>query len=155
MRSLRRRLAPRACSSYASTRPSQLVKGAGIPKTLMVTWPAARDRAVRARRISHERREWARWARERGAFAAACSPRCVDVARAACRRAGALSDSNPARTAVRDQRRADATAHLSGRGFKVSLPCHWHCSRRGQGRQLRMLAAYTTRRLPSASRRRS
>src|SRR5205807_9343929 len=29
-------------------------------------------------------------------------------------------------------------------------PCHWHCSRRGQGRQLRMLAAYTTRKLPSA-----
>ena len=28
-----------------------------------------------------------------------------------------------------------------------------HCSRRGQGRQLRILAPYTTRRLPSASRR--
>jgi hypothetical protein len=30
-------------------------------------------------------------------------------------------------------------------------PCHWHCSRSGQGRQLRMLAPYTTRRLPLAS----
>src|SRR5258708_4525203 len=44
---------------------------------------------------------------------------------------------------------------LTWRGFLVALPCHWHCSRSGQGRQLRMLAAYITRRLPSASRRRS
>jgi hypothetical protein len=44
---------------------------------------------------------------------------------------------------------------LTWRGFLVAPPFHWHCSRRGQGRQLRMLAAYTTRRLPSASRRRS
>src|SRR6266568_2476610 len=43
----------------------------------------------------------------------------------------------------------------AGVGFIVALPCHWHCSRREQGRQLRMLAAYTTRKLPSASRRRS
>jgi hypothetical protein len=42
---------------------------------------------------------------------------------------------------------------LTWRGFLVALPCHWHCSRTAQGRQLRMLAPYTTRRLPSASRR--
>ena len=42
---------------------------------------------------------------------------------------------------------------LTWRGFAVALPCPRHCSRSGQGRQLRMLAAYTTRRLPSASRR--
>ncbi len=40
---------------------------------------------------------------------------------------------------------------LTWRSFAVALPFHWHCSRRGQGRQLRMLAPYTTRRLPSAS----
>ena len=43
----------------------------------------------------------------------------------------------------------------AGSGFLVALPCHWHCTRLGQGRQLRMLAAYTTRRLLSASLRRS
>ncbi len=42
---------------------------------------------------------------------------------------------------------------LTCRSFAVALPFHWHCSRNGHGRQLRMLAAYTTRRLPSASRR--
>ena len=40
---------------------------------------------------------------------------------------------------------------LGKRGFAVAPPFHWHCSRNGQGRQLRMLAPYTTRRLPSAS----
>lgn len=43
----------------------------------------------------------------------------------------------------------------AGSGFAVAFPFHWHCSRSGQGRQLRMLAAYTTRKLPSTSRRRS
>jgi hypothetical protein len=46
-------------------------------------------------------------------------------------------------------------SRLSWRGFLVALPFHWHCPRRGQGRQLRMLAAYTTRRLPLSSQRRS
>ena len=40
---------------------------------------------------------------------------------------------------------------LTWRGFLVVLPRHWHRSRNGQGRHLRMLAPYTTRRLPSAS----
>ena len=42
---------------------------------------------------------------------------------------------------------------LTWRGFVVAVPFHWHCWRSGQGRHLRMLAPYTTRRLPSASRR--
>jgi hypothetical protein len=40
---------------------------------------------------------------------------------------------------------------LTWRGFLVVLPCHWRGFRSGQGRHLRMLASYTTRRLPSAS----
>ncbi len=44
---------------------------------------------------------------------------------------------------------------LTWRGLAVAWPCHWHYSRNTQGQQLRMLAPYTTRRLPSASRRRS
>lgn len=42
---------------------------------------------------------------------------------------------------------------LTWRGLAVALPLHWHCSRKGHGRQSRMLAEYTTRRLPSRSRR--
>lgn len=38
----------------------------------------------------------------------------------------------------------------AGSGFAVAFPFHWHCSRSGQGRQLWMLAASTTRKLPSA-----
>src|SRR5258708_1289835 len=44
---------------------------------------------------------------------------------------------------------------LTWRGLAVALPFHWHCPRTGQGRQLRILAPYTTRRLPAASLRRS
>jgi hypothetical protein len=44
---------------------------------------------------------------------------------------------------------------LTWRGFLVASPFHWHCSRNSQGRQLRILAAYTSRRLPSASCRRA
>jgi predicted ATPase len=40
-------------------------------------------------------------------------------------------------------------------GQSARLPLHWHCSRKGQGRQLRMRAAGPTRRLLSRSRRRS
>jgi hypothetical protein len=51
--------------------------------------------------------------------------------------------------------RSGCKSMLTWRGLAVARPCHWHCSRNGQGRQLRMLAPYTTRKLPSASRRRS
>ena len=47
--------------------------------------------------------------------------------------------------------RSGCNSTLTWRGFEVLLPSHWHCSRFGQGRQLRMLAPYTMRRLPSAS----
>ena len=36
-----------------------------MPKSLIVTWPAVGARALRASRSAHERREWARCARER------------------------------------------------------------------------------------------
>jgi len=66
----------------------------------------------------------------------------------------------PTAPVARSRRGADPTTSgcsstLTWRGLAVALPFHCHCSRRGQGRQLRMLAAYTIRRLPSASRRRS
>ena len=67
---------------------------------------------------------------------------------------GASVDSTtpvlPEERRIPNDQRMEQDAH-AGSGLRVSLPCHWHCSRRGQGRQLRMLAAYTTRRLPSAS----
>jgi hypothetical protein len=42
---------------------------------------------------------------------------------------------------------------LTWRGLAVVLPFHWHWSRKGHGRQSRMLAEETIRRLPSRSRR--
>ena len=67
------------------------------------------------------------------------------------RRVGGLDDSSPARGAAHPQRQADGAGRSPGAACAFRSPCHWHCSRRGQGRQLRMLAAYTTRRLPSVS----
>ncbi len=81
----------------------------------------------------------------------ACSPRCVGVARAACRRAGALCGSNRERRSGAGPTGRGWSNTLTCLGFFVALPSHWQWWRKGQGRQLRMLAAYTTRRLPSAS----
>src|SRR6266487_4391409 len=77
-----------------------------------------------------------------------CRSRCMQARRCRVRR-----ESRQSRGADPIVRGCKST--LTCRGFAVAFPCHWHCSRRGQGRQLRMLAAYTTRKLPSASRRRS
>jgi hypothetical protein len=49
--------------------------------------------------------------------------------------------------------RSGCSNTLTWRGFAVAPPFHWRGFRSGQGRQLRILAPYTTRRLPSASRR--
>lgn len=46
---------------------------------------------------------------------------------------------------------ADGAAHSPDVGSRVFLPCHWHCSRKGQPRDFLMRAAYTSCRLPSAS----
>src|SRR5436305_13093804 len=42
-----------------------MAKPSGTPKSLIVTWLAVGTRALRASRSAHERREWARCARER------------------------------------------------------------------------------------------
>ena len=79
------------------------------------------------------------------------APRRVDGARVACRRADVLCGSSPAKPQwlIPDEKRMQKHTH-AGSGFAVAPPFHWHRSRNGQGRQLRMLAAYTMRRLPSA-----
>ena len=58
----------------------------------------------------------------------------------------------PEERRIPNDKRMEQDAH-TGSGLLVSLPCHWRGFRRGQGRQLRMLAPSTMRRLPSASRR--
>jgi hypothetical protein len=50
---------------YAVSRPRKIAKGSGTPKSLMASWSVGGTRALRASRSSHERREWARCARER------------------------------------------------------------------------------------------
>ncbi len=130
-----------------------------MPYTLIVTGPAVEPRALRASRSCQQRRYRARWARDRitsalGGEAAAGGDRLISRRwwRTSCRQA--------LRCALRLQSRQSSGAAptwsgcnstLTCRGFAVAAPCHWHCSRSGQGRQLRMLAPYTTRRLPSPS----
>jgi hypothetical protein len=65
------------------------------------------------------------------------------------------SDSSPGLWSGAEPTTTGWRRTLTWRGLAVAPPFHWHCSRNGQGRQLRMLAPYTTRKLPSASRRRS
>ncbi len=114
---------------------------------------------MRANRSAHERREWARCARDRITSAVRdeaatgggrltsmhwCRTSCVQA-----RRCSLRLQSRQSSGAEPTWRGCNST--LTWRGFLVLLPCHWHCSRSGQGRQLRILAPYTMRRLPSAS----
>ena len=127
----------------------------------MVRFPAAVLRVLRARRVSHERRWWARCARERitsvgGGEAAVGGGRLISMRW--CRTRWMQARRCSLRLQSRQRSGAEPTwsgcsSTLTWRGFAVARPFHWHCSRRGQGRQLRVLAPYTTRRLPSASRR--
>jgi len=50
---------------YTVAKPSEVAKPAGIPNNVIVTCPAVSERALRASRAAHERRECARCARER------------------------------------------------------------------------------------------
>src|SRR5712692_7604832 len=50
---------------YTVAKPSAVAKPAGTPNSLIVTGLAVGTRAFRASRSAHERREWARWGRER------------------------------------------------------------------------------------------
>ena len=118
---------------------------------------------LRANRSSHERRVWARWARERMGYCSGveggrtggqvmstrwCRSRCIQARRCSLRlQSRQNSGSLPTLSGC--------SSTLTWRGFLVELPFHWHCSRSSQKRQLRILAAYTSRRLPSASCRRS
>ncbi len=67
---------------------------------------------------------------------------------------GASVDSTtpvlPEERRIPNDKRMEQDAHLA-RLARFAPLTTLHCSRRGQGRQLRMLAAYTTRRLPSVS----
>src|SRR6266566_377426 len=136
-----------------------MAKPSGTPKSLIVTWLAVGTRTLRASRSAHERREWARCARERitsalGGEAAAgggmltsirwCRTSCIQA-----RRCSLRLQSRQSSGAGPTWRGWSNT--LTCLGFFVALPSHWHWWRNGQERQLRMLAAYTTRRLPSAS----
>lgn len=144
--------------SYAAAKPSEVAKSAGMPKSMIATCPEVSVRALRASRLAHERRECARCVRMRiasvmGGDAAEGSRRtsrrwCRTSwihARRCCRRLQSFQSRGSGPTPN------GCNSTLTWRGFEVLLPSHWHCSRRAQGRQLRMLAPYTMRRLPSAS----
>ena len=146
--------------SYAAAKPSEVAKPTGMPNNVIVTcpevvcaciaseplWPtrgasahAAPGKGSRplVRRRSGEgggRLTSMRWCRTSWIQACRCSLRL---------------QSRQSRGA--GPTRSGCNSTLTWRGFEVVLPFHWHCSRSGQGRQLRMLAPYTMRRLPSAS----
>jgi hypothetical protein len=68
------------------------------------------------------------------------------------RRVGGLFDSSPARGAAHPQRQADGAGRSRGLRLARFAPLPLALlALASQGRQLRMLAAYTTRRLPSVS----
>src|SRR5713226_4813193 len=50
---------------YTIAKPSAVAKPAGTPNSLIVTWPEASERTLRARRAVHERRERPSCARTR------------------------------------------------------------------------------------------
>ncbi len=134
-----------------------------MPKSLIVTGPVVGGRALRASRSCHESHKWARCARERITFAVQALA-VTGGERLTSRRWCRTSRMQARRCSLRREecqsRGAEPTCSgcgriLTWRGFAVAPPFHWHCSRSGQGRQRRMRAAYTTRRLPSASLRRS
>lgn len=144
--------------SYAAAKPSEVAKPVGMPNNVITTCPAVSVRALRASRSAHERRECARCARER--IASVMGGEAEGGSRRTSRRWCRTSWMQARRCSLRLQscHKSGAPPTLSGwsstltwRGFEVFLPSHWHCSRFGQGRQLRMLAPYTMRRLPSAS----
>jgi hypothetical protein len=146
--------------SYAAAKPSEVAKPTGIPNNVIATCPEVPVRALRASRSAHERRECARCVRER--IASVIEGEAAGGSRRTSRRWCRTSWMQACRCSLRVQSRqcsgagptrSGCNSRLPWRGFEVLLPCDWHCSRFGQGRQLRMLAPYTMRRLPSASRR--
>ena len=151
---------PKHTPIQAVTNPSEVATCSGTPNSRIVTRPEVSGGALRASRSVQESREWARSARERDAdsiarLAEVGGPTWISTRLYAQELdTGASVDSTtpvlPEERRVPNDKRMEQDAH-AGSGLRVSLPCHWHCSRRGQGRQLRMLAAYTTRRLPSVS----
>src|SRR5437660_4252575 len=100
-----------------------MAKLSGTPNRLIITWPAVGTRALRASRSAHERREWARCARERitsvlrGA-AAAGGGRLTSMrwCRTSCRQARRCSLRLQSRVAAaaRDQPGADAAGDFTG-----------------------------------------
>ncbi len=140
--------------------PRKVTRRSGIPKRVSVIRSPVASRALRASRSSHDKRECARWAREivggetiggggrAGSIWMSRRWRCRWIhACLWCRRCQSRQSSGAVPT-TRGWSRM-----LTWRGLVVALPLHWHCSRKGHRRQSRMLAPYTTRRLPSVSRR--
>ena len=117
---------------YAVAKPSEAAKRSGMPNSFIVTWPAVEGRALRANRSAHERRAWARWARERitsavrGEAAAAggrltsmrwCRTSCIQARRCSLRlQSRQSSGAGPTRSGW--------SRTLMRRGFVVACPCH-------------------------------
>lgn len=145
--------------SYAVVKPREAATFAGMPNSLIATCPVVSGCVLRAGRLVQERRERARCARERIAFAVGgeaaggdklTSRRWFRTSRMQARRYSLRLQS--CQSSGEGPTTSGCSSTLTWRGFAVKLPFHWHCSRSGQGRQLWMLAPYTTRRLPSTSR---
>jgi len=128
---------------YAVANPSEVAKAVGTPNNLIVTCPEASGCALRARRSCHERRECARCAREK--ITSVMGGEAAGGDRLISRRWDRTSWRQARLCSLRLQSRQSNGAEptcsgwrsiLTWRGFAVALPCHWHCSRRGQGRQL-------------------
>jgi len=104
---------------YAGGLPRKVAKISGTPKSLMAGRSVVGARALRASRSSHERRSWARCARDR-IPTELCGSAGVVGGRVTstrwwreprpCRRGDAAGGSNPSRAGEQTQPGADATA---------------------------------------------
>ena len=117
---------------YTVTKPSEMAKASGTPNNLIVTWLAVGTRTFRARRSAHERRAWARCARERitsalpgeaaaggGGLTSMCWCR---TSRMQARRCSLRLQSRQSSGA--DPTRSGCSSTLTWRGFVVALPFH-------------------------------
>jgi len=157
-------LARSAMAAQVAESPRKAEKVSGTPTRVMRGRPAEEPRAFRANRSANESRYCARCARERaggdGAARTSRSCSCCTSTRLSAQELDAGTSIPPATPIVPQERgladherveqHPDLTRLFGGTALRTL-----HGSRTGQGRHLRILAAYTTRRLPSASGRRS
>ncbi len=120
-----------------------------MPKSLIVTWPAVGARALRASRSAHERREWARCARER-ITSARQSEAAAGGGRLTSMRWCRTSCMQARRCALRLQSRQSSGVGPTRRGCEPHTDPTWFCGCFPVPLTVRTLWAATTIEYPGA-----